>query len=662
MAWRALKPMLPPVPDRLLLPEPSGDFSLGGHLLLDAPPWMQWAALTPFDAAYAQARVQADQYSLARFNDWARRESMVLSPALAITHDAAGGYTVTVQRPVKKGHTLVRLPVSLALTADGAIRALPHLLSRSVEGHVAIAVWLMHLVERPPSRLRPYLDALRTATIDCTVRWNVNELEQLQGSVARKRALSLRAWADMQWDALPKLGHLNASRGAFDWALCAVWSRSFHLRCADPSCDDAAGTSDGLIRVFAPGADLLNMEQGDAAAAVLQQAAEGVRPADWRDAGKSLTGSEDEAVTVEKTRSAASMAYVVSERRKGAFATSLPLPDASAEKRRQQAYRQSARTRKDAGNAAARERRGRRRQQRGGAHSEDAPRDALKRASSPSSGRRRGADPAATAGALAEGLSDVALGGGRGVWLWSEGSADGGGMDAKWMQRVCLHELCIPEPDATGEAWDAVSAVSANASEGAVILRSARDLEVGEEVTLDYGARPNAELLTTHGFALPKNQHDAIPISLVPQESDPHGTIKTKILSAGNITAPFALSPMALQEDSDLLVALRIIAATPTELKRYADAFAGKQLSVRNEHKWRLLLREQLSLLSAQAEKVTTLEEDATLLRGGFASRGTNIGEQRWRAAVLCRLGEKQLLRTVLSDVELGLQRTASSL
>jgi hypothetical protein len=96
---------------------------------------------------------------------------------------------------------------------------------------------------------------------------------------------------------------------------------------------------------------------------------------------------------------------------------------------------------------------------------------------------------------MAEGLSDVALGGGGGVWLWRENLEGGSdtrwiGMDSNWMQRVCYHALCIPEPDTEGEAWDAVSTVSSDASEGALIIRATRDLEAGEEVFIDC-APPN---------------------------------------------------------------------------------------------------------------------------------------------------------------------------
>jgi hypothetical protein len=145
-----------------------------------------------------------------------------------------------------------------------------------------------------------------------------------------------------------------------------------------------------------------------------------------------------------------------------------------------------------------------------------------------------------------------------------------------------------------------------------------------------------------------------------------------RLLSAGNLSAPFALSPSALKSDSDLLVALRVIAATPTELKRYADAFGGKALSDRNERKWRLLLRETVEALLVEAEEQTSAADDRALLanstikwrNASMHSRGPNKpahspgarSERRRYAALVCRLGEKLLLREILTDLDAELR------
>jgi len=92
--------------------------------------------------------------SLAKLDHWARIETGILSPALQIVPNpkTGTGFAVMTRRPVREGHALVRLPSGFVLTADGAVRALPELLSPHIEAHVSIAVWLMRLVDTPPPR------------------------------------------------------------------------------------------------------------------------------------------------------------------------------------------------------------------------------------------------------------------------------------------------------------------------------------------------------------------------------------------------------------------------------------------------------------------------------------------------------------------------------
>ena len=193
----------------------------------------------------------------------------------------------------------------------------------------------------------------------------------------------------------------------------------------------------------------------------------------------------------------------------------------------------------------------------------------------------------------------------------------------------------------------------------------------GLQVLLDYGLRTNAELLSSRGLALAHNPHDAVPITLAPR--DENAAVKAALLAAANVSAPFGLSVRALQGDSDLLVALRLIAATPTELARSGEAFRGQPLSARNERKWRLLLRETVEALLMEAEQETSAEEDRRLLakmqprnRTKSSSSGSmprirpgGRSERRRRAALVCRLGEKMLLRAVLDELnqQLSLQR-----
>ena len=110
----------------------------------------------------------------------------------------------------------------------------------------------------------------------------------LRETAAKEEALSRCCcwlWADEEWNRLSHLAGqerpLNASGATFRWALCAVWSRSFQLRCADADCGGAAGTSSGVWRVLAPAADLLNHDGGGTAGASLKIRARDERPERW---------------------------------------------------------------------------------------------------------------------------------------------------------------------------------------------------------------------------------------------------------------------------------------------------------------------------------------------------------------------------------------------
>lgn len=191
--------------------------------------------------------------SLSLLDGWARMESGILSPALHVVSDVPhkAGLAVLTRRVVREGHALLRMPSRLVLDAEGALRALPGLLSPHDEPHVAIAVWLMRMIDSPPPKLSTYLRSLSSdAEVDCSLRWDEEELALLQSSLARSRAAKLKLWAKAMWrsifversEALERIHPpLNASYERWSWALCAVWSRSFLLRCAEPSCGNATG-------------------------------------------------------------------------------------------------------------------------------------------------------------------------------------------------------------------------------------------------------------------------------------------------------------------------------------------------------------------------------------------------------------------------------------
>ena len=453
----------------------------------------------------------------------------VLSPNLLVANGAYG-FSVHARSAIEKGDLLVRVPAELAVTAESALRGptVQALVSRETEAHVTIAVWLLHAATLQHAH-GDYSRALSEADIDCTLSWSEAELSLLQQSRAAGKAHHMQAWAQDEWLKITKrpafaaspMGN-SSSLPDFRWALCAVWSRSFQMRCASADCDGAAGTSGGVWRVLAPGADLLN-HAGDGASAVLEVRADGAQPEKWG-AVNSTTVAIDT----------------------GGATGGAPAAEASA-----------------------------------GADASDAAR--------------------ATAAAS-----------------WSRGNL----------------------------------AALADAS-AALMLRAARRIEAGEEVTLDYGARSNSELLTTHGFALPNNPNEATPLSLEPASADPLGEIKRKLLTLGNLSPPYALSAKALSSDSDIVVALRIGSANAAELQGqdYQNAFKGLPLSARNERRWRSMLRERVTALLGHVEAETTASVDeAILIQMGPPSRERS--SMRKRGALLTRLGEKQSLHDVLAALD----------
>ena len=105
----------------------------------------------------------------------------------------------------------------------------------------------------------------------------------------------------------------------------------------------------------------------------------------------------------------------------------------------------------------------------------------------------------------------------------------------------------------------------------------------------------------------------------------------------------------------------------PSETVQIRRAVSAVSLHPHSRARWRLLLRETVEALLAEAEAETTSDEDRKLLQrpsrlasnnsaARALSRGTTRGgDRRRRAAILCRMGEKQLLRSVLEEVNAAL-------
>lgn len=54
---------------------------------------------------------------------------------------------------------------------------------------------------------------------------------------------------------------------------------------------------------------------------------------------------------------------------------------------------------------------------------------------------------------------------------------------ARPAQQICLHAVCLAEPEADSESWDAISAVSSTRdASDTIVIRATKDLEAGAEV------------------------------------------------------------------------------------------------------------------------------------------------------------------------------------
>ena len=441
----------------------------------------------------------------------------LLSPSLRVT-TGEHGLSVNATQDIKAGERLVHVPASYTITADRVLQTptLSALLSRETEAHISIAAWLMLQTDQTRhekdgrtdshSMLRTYIHTLSRADIDCTLLWTDDEINALQRSRSAQKARQLQAWSAEAWSSLSRhpespwridLPGTNASYhlARFRWSLCAVWSRSFQLRCLDETCGGAAGASSGGVwRVLVPGADLFNHDANVATAGL----------------------------------------------------------DVRAE----------------------------------------------------------------------------------------------GGMPERWHH--------VAEDDDSDGTTPASDLFDGDADADAFNIRATRAIPAGSEITLDYGPRSNADLLTTHGFALLDNAAESLPLSLSAAPNDEAAAVKAMILKEGNLSAPYMLSPSALTSDSDLLVALRIQYALPSELtgSRWKDAFAGRPLSARNERKWRGALRGIVEGMLRDYEGETTAAEDRDLLATLSSTGRMSLADKRFRAAIVTRLGEKDLLRRVLGALD----------
>ncbi|XP_065309633.1 actin-histidine N-methyltransferase [Dermacentor albipictus] len=150
----------------------------------------------------------------------------------------------------------------------------------------------------------------------------------------------------------------------------------------------------------------------------------------------------------------------------------------------------------------------------------------------------------------------------------------------RWaVSAVMTRQNAVPSTDAAGgdDGTDAMTALvplwdMCNHSDGKVLtdydssanmLRcyAMRDFQTGEEVTIFYGKRTNAEFFIHNGFVFPDNRYDAVDIKLGVSKQDPLYAIKAKLCEDHDLTpsGTFALVARDRPVCEDLSTFLRIL-------------------------------------------------------------------------------------------------------
>lgn len=199
-------------------------------------------------------------------------DQQLLSPSLRVV-TTPHGLGVETALTVDANSLLLRVPLNMQVTSmdaeeDPSVSDLLQRLEQPVEPYISMAVWLLRTMQHPPEHLEGWIASL-PRTIDCALGWSEAELALLQRSPSASRLRYLRGWVDEQYSRMigepspPVAGGAGfiTSRRDFNWAVCVVWSRSFHLPCPESSHSaHPRGCRPGLRarRVLAAGAGLFN--------------------------------------------------------------------------------------------------------------------------------------------------------------------------------------------------------------------------------------------------------------------------------------------------------------------------------------------------------------------------------------------------------------------
>jgi len=165
----------------------------------------------------------------------------------------------------------------------------------------------------------------------------------------------------------------------------------------------------------------------------------------------------------------------------------------------------------------------------------------------------------------------------------------------------------------------------------------------GERVYISLGAKPNNQLLMSHGMVLQQNPYDTVVVNMFLNEEDPFFDVKSKMLKAYGQPAETLYYLNLNQIPEKFLKTLRIQLLKPSELDDYTKIFDGKRVSLGNELD---VLRQLVAACDTLLKQYpTTALEDKAALEDKEAMAKLS---ERAQTALVLRFGEKRVLhRTV---------------
>ena len=179
---------------------------------------------------------------------------------------------------------------------------------------------------------------------------------------------------------------------------------------------------------------------------------------------------------------------------------------------------------------------------------------------------------------------------------------------------------------------------------GSLSLEAVRGIALGEELTLDFGARNNAELLVARGEILAQNELDSVRFYMEPSSIKDDGYLSTRVALLGShlgldLGDELLLHPKGVF-DPITIEALAILAATPSQLQELAHQGPFEPLAPMLELRALENLRHVCSVRLGRFE--ASLEDDEhrleieiKLLRKDAVERGS--GREDIRIAAVTR-------------------------